>query len=159
VVVSTAAFRSKEMVVAATRSTIRHPTNIHLSNNHGVLIMDTATKIHSQLLFLAGSHLPQALVALHVGLPHLPLRLMNPMAESRCSHPRATHNPPLIAITHSLDVDPQDMVSLMIVDDQGIHTEEQVEIHTVQTEDSGTHTADSTEAVRKPDPEIVKSTG
>jgi hypothetical protein len=149
VVVSMAAFHYKEMAVAVTRSIIRHPTNTHLSNNRVVPITATITKILSLFLLLVGSRLHQARMTLRVDLPHLHLGLMDLMGENRFKGPRATLNHPLVATTRNLDVDPQDMVSRMIVDDQGIHIEEKVEIH---TEDSGTRIADSIGAIKKLDP-------
>lgn len=149
--VSTAEFRYKGMAVAATRSTTRHQTSIPLNNSHAVLTMATVTKTLSPYPLLGGSHLRQAQVALPVGLPHHPLGLMDPMAESRCNPRQATHNPQVMAIARSLDVGPRVMVSLMIVDDQGTRIGEKTEIH---TEDSGIHIADNIEAVKHPDANI-----
>ncbi len=93
---------------------------------------------------LVGSRLPQARVALRVGLPHLHLEPMDPGAENKSKHPQATLKPLLMAIMHMLDVDLQNMASLMIVDNQGIHIKEEVEIY---IEDSETRIGDSMGAV------------
>jgi hypothetical protein len=125
VVVSTGEFLYKGMAVAATPSTMQHRTNMSLSNNLGVLKMDI-TKIPSPF----GNRLHQAPVALPVDLPHHLRALMD------------IHNLNLMATMH-LAVGLRAMV--MIVDDQGICIEEKMES---PTEDSETHTADNTKAVK-----------
>jgi hypothetical protein len=94
-------------------------------------------KIPSLSLLLAGNPLLQALVVLRVALPHHLLAPMDLMEEDRRNRPQATHNPSLMAITRRA-VALRYMV--MIVDDQGTHIEEKMEIHTEHNE---TRPADS----------------
>lgn len=135
-VVSTVVFRCKGMVVAVTRSTMHRRANIHPNNNRAALKMATI-KIPSLSLLLAGNPLLQALVVLRVALPHHPLAPMDLMEEDMHNRPQATHNPSLMAITRRA-VALRYMV--MIVDDQGTHIEEKMEIHTEHNE---TRPADS----------------
>ena len=136
-VVSTVVFHFKEMVVAATHSTIHHQASFRPSNNP-VARKIVTTKIPSPSPLQAGTHHHQAQVALRVDLPHHLLALTDRMEGAKCKCHQDIHSPRLMAITHPV-VALRAMVSLRIADGQGIHTEAKMEIH---TEDSEIHTAD-----------------